>query len=176
MDTNTYGCEVAVDANGCVIATRGYGETDTLTVPNGGFVVSNHSYKNWWISEQAPKGSYVAYDVSAKMVYVYNTKEAYETENKRLALGEKYGVLPTPEYAGYTFDGWYTDPVDGTLVTADSVFNGTTKLYAHWTPNGDDSSDDTDKRIGDVNRDGSIDMKDVLLLRKYIAGYVKHLG
>ena len=176
VDSNVYGSEVAVDADGCVIAIRGYGVTEKLTVPNGGFVVSNHSYTNWWISDQAPMGSYIAYNVSAKMVYVYNTKEAYETENKRLVLGEKYGVLPTPEYAGYTFDGWYTDPVDGTLVTADSIFNGTSKLYAHWAPNGDNSSDDTDERIGDVNRDGSIDMKDVLLLRKYIAGQVKSLG
>ena len=47
-----------------------------------------------------------------------------------------YGALavPTPP-EGYEFDGWYTDPVNGTLVEASTVYvSGTsaTTLYAHY--------------------------------------------
>lgn len=41
-------------------------------------------------------------------------------------------IIPTPTYAGYTFDGWYTARTGGTKVTVldASVLN--TRLYAHW--------------------------------------------
>lgn len=54
--------------------------------------------------------------------------------------GDKVPVLPMPEFAGYLFDGWYTDGVDGTWksewdfdapVTTDLV------LSAKWVENGD---------------------------------------
>ena len=54
--------------------------------------------------------------------------------------GDKVPVLPMPELAGYLFDGWYTDGVDGTWksewdfdapVTTDLV------LSAKWVENGD---------------------------------------
>ena len=40
--------------------------------------------------------------------------------------------IPVPTRAGYTFSGWFTDPVCGSLVTNDSVFDCHTNLYAHW--------------------------------------------
>lgn len=58
----------------------------------------------------------------------------------RVKPGETYGTLPTPTRVGYDFAGWYTDGGDaGTLVSAqttvpESVKDGTTTLYAHWTP------------------------------------------
>lgn len=54
--------------------------------------------------------------------------------------GDKVPVLPMPEFAGYLFDGWYTDGVDGTWknewdfdapVTSDLV------LSAKWVKDGD---------------------------------------
>ena len=36
---------------------------------------------------------------------------------------------------GYTFQGWYTDPTGGTQVTASSVFQGDTTVYARWAQN-----------------------------------------
>ncbi|MDU6265410.1 MAG: InlB B-repeat-containing protein [Anaerocolumna aminovalerica] len=47
---------------------------------------------------------------------------------------QKYGVLPTPTRKGYTFQGWFTDPVEGSKVTADTIANedDSRTLYAHW--------------------------------------------
>lgn len=46
-----------------------------------------------------------------------------------------YGELPNPERTGYIFLGWYTDPVDGSIVTSDTEYDyetSVTTLYAHW--------------------------------------------
>ena len=45
-------------------------------------------------------------------------------------------TLPTPTYAGYTFDGWFTTLTGGTLVGvggATHEFSGSTTVYAQWT-------------------------------------------
>ena len=34
---------------------------------------------------------------------------------------------------GYTFDGWYTEPVGGSKVTTSTVFTSDATIYAHWT-------------------------------------------
>ena len=38
-----------------------------------------------------------------------------------------------PTMTGYTFDGWYTEPVGGTKISTSTVFTGDTTVYAHWT-------------------------------------------
>lgn len=45
----------------------------------------------------------------------------------------KLSALPTPTRGGYTFDGWFTEQSGGTAVTAETVYNANTTLYAHWT-------------------------------------------
>lgn len=48
-----------------------------------------------------------------------------------------YGELPEPTRTGYTFCGWFTEPVDGLEVTSEAevkILNNTT-LYAHWSIN-----------------------------------------
>ena len=44
----------------------------------------------------------------------------------------KLSTLPTPTRGGYTFDGWFTEQSGGTAVTAETVYNANTTLYAHW--------------------------------------------
>ena len=44
----------------------------------------------------------------------------------------KLSTLPTPKRGGYTFDGWFTEQSGGTAVTAETVYNANTTLYAHW--------------------------------------------
>ena len=39
-----------------------------------------------------------------------------------------------PSKTGYTFDGWYTDPTEGSKRTSSSDFTAADTLYAHWTP------------------------------------------
>ena len=47
------------------------------------------------------------------------------------------GKLPSmpesPSMEGYTFDGWYTEPVGGSKVTTSTVFTSDATIYAHWT-------------------------------------------
>ncbi len=45
----------------------------------------------------------------------------------------KLSALPTPARGGYTFDGWFTEQNGGTAVTAETVYDENTTLYAHWT-------------------------------------------
>ena len=54
--------------------------------------------------------------------------------SKTVAVGSKYGDLPTPERYNYTFAGWYTQSNGGTKVTSDTVVTSSTNhtLYAHW--------------------------------------------
>ena len=46
-----------------------------------------------------------------------------------------YGELPTPNRAGYDFDGWFTEKDGGTKVEASTVVTAAEPhtLYAHWT-------------------------------------------
>ena len=37
-----------------------------------------------------------------------------------------------PAMTGYTFDGWYTEPVGGSKVTTSTVFTSDATIYAHW--------------------------------------------
>ena len=49
-------------------------------------------------------------------------------------LNGKLSALPEqPVLDGYTFNGWYTEPVGGTKVSTSTVFTGSTTVYAHWT-------------------------------------------
>lgn len=47
--------------------------------------------------------------------------------------------LPKTTRTGYTFNGWYTEAIGGTLIEAGMTYEFTSDvtLYAHWTPNGD---------------------------------------
>ena len=46
-----------------------------------------------------------------------------------------YGELPTPNRAGYDFDGWFTEKDGGTKIEASTVVTAVEPhtLYAHWT-------------------------------------------
>lgn len=55
------------------------------------------------------------------------------TTSARYIHGNAYGSLPTPYRFGYTFDGWFTDPEAGVLVSAGDVCLSGQTLYAHWT-------------------------------------------
>ena len=50
------------------------------------------------------------------------------------ALSGKLESTPEqPTMTGYTFDGWYTEPVGGSKVTTSTVFTSDATIYAHWT-------------------------------------------
>lgn len=45
-----------------------------------------------------------------------------------------------PTMTGYTFDGWYTEPVGGSRITTATVFTGDTTIYAQWTAKSNSAS------------------------------------
>ncbi len=59
--------------------------------------------------------------------------------SKSVVYNEAYGILPVPTKAGCSFDGWYTDALEGTLVTYDTRLTvpADQTLYAHWSPLGE---------------------------------------
>ncbi len=58
------------------------------------------------------------------------------TATKDVTYASTYGTLPTPTRTGYAFLGWFTDPDNGTQITAGTVVSITAAqtLYAHWEP------------------------------------------
>ncbi len=56
------------------------------------------------------------------------------TTSNAYGVGEAYGALPTPEWPGYTWLGWFTAPEGGEHVTEASEVTEEAErtLYAHW--------------------------------------------
>ena len=50
-----------------------------------------------------------------------------------LSTGLNGRLTALPKMEGYTFDGWYTEPVGGSKISTSTVFTGDTTVYAHWT-------------------------------------------
>jgi len=46
----------------------------------------------------------------------------------------KLGELPTPEWNGHIFIGWFTETDGGTEVTTSKVYSSNATVYAHWVP------------------------------------------
>lgn len=56
-----------------------------------------------------------------------NGQSVYSTSNLKIPY------LPSAYRDGYNFDGWYTEPYGGSLITVDTVFRSNSTVYAHWT-------------------------------------------
>ena len=57
--------------------------------------------------------------------------------------GSAVGKLPSATYAGFTFDGWFTEKDAGSRIDASTVVTADVTFYAHWVsshPAGDDPS------------------------------------
>jgi len=62
-----------------------------------------------------------------------------EITSQKVKFNQKcnyYSSLPTPQKPGYKFNGWYTKPTGGTLVTNNTLYTTRSNLtvYAQWTP------------------------------------------
>ena len=57
--------------------------------------------------------------------------------------GKLDATLEQPTMDGYTFEGWYTEPVGGSRVTTATVFTGDTTIYAQWTAKSSSASPTT---------------------------------
>ena len=103
---------------------RVYYEPNTYTLTfdaNGGAIETGSTF----VKKIAGK---ISYDARYGMVgFDYDADEVYTD-----AVG-----FPTPEKAGYTFTGWYTQPEDGEVIESSDKYetDGDTTLYAHWQIN-----------------------------------------
>ena len=59
------------------------------------------------------------------------------TSSKSVVYGQKYGELPSASRTGHTFNGWFTEAIDGEKITAeDTITRGfDNTLYAQWIAN-----------------------------------------
>lgn len=73
------------------------------------------------------------------------------TEEKTVTPGSKYGSLPTPVKANYTFRGWYIFPSGGTMINAEKLVSIAKDhtLYAQW--NGKDFTVTLDANEGKLD-------------------------
>lgn len=58
-----------------------------------------------------------------------------DAETARTDKDGKLAELPGAARDGYTFEGWFTAAEGGDAVTADTVFDKDTTVYAHWKKN-----------------------------------------
>lgn len=61
------------------------------------------------------------------------SSEPSDVSNITVTHGSTYGTLPSVSRTGYTFDGWYTERVGGTVVSDTNMVTTHHTLYAHWT-------------------------------------------
>lgn len=58
-----------------------------------------------------------------------------DAETARIDKDGKLAELPDAVRDGYTFEGWFTAAEGGVAVTADTVFDKDTTVFAHWKKN-----------------------------------------
>ncbi len=102
---------------------------------------------------------------SPAVTVIFNAGEGtVDPATKEVNAGEAIGELPVPtREGGWVFMGWYTTPAatpfdicQGTEVTAETVIEEDTTVFAHW------------RLPGDVNGDGKVNAMDVSLLTTYV--------
>lgn len=55
-----------------------------------------------------------------------------DEEARYVTKNSEIGNLPVPLRDGYLFDGWFTSPSGGTMISPSVVVKGPTTYYAHW--------------------------------------------
>lgn len=140
---------ISFDANGGNI------RTSSMTVTNGSTYGSlptptrdGYTFEGWYTARSG--GSRVTADTTVNLtsdqtLYARWTNQPYtvnfdanggnvQTSNMTVTNGGAYGSLPTPVRDGYTFEGWYTSPNNGRLITSGTTVNltGNQTLYALW--------------------------------------------
>ena len=85
--------------------------------------------------------------------------------SRTIRYGEPCGELPDAQRSHYNLDGWFTEREGGVQITADTVFTTLSDqtVYAHW-------SRDNQRIPGDVDGDYNVDLRDIVLIQRHIAG------
>ncbi len=117
--TNPYGSETAIDADGYVISKPTYGACKTA-IPQGGYVLSGHGNMSSWLVNNVDAGDYIYIDKDTMLIKVYNSYADYLAENKiTIYCNKPYGILPAPVREGYIFAGW--QDYEGNLINEKTI-------------------------------------------------------
>ena len=107
--------------------------------------------------------------------YWYNeTAGSSMKADEVFAAGSKYDLCWRCEAeSGYTFDASTTVTINGSTTLLDDsftkVYSDDSTVFVVWTKVAE-AVEPTEKLLGDANDDGDVNMKDVLALRKQLAG------
>ena len=135
---------VAYNANGGSGApgsqTKEYGKALTLS--------STKPYKNYTITYNGNGGTAGGANKSVSCTFknwntnaagtgtAYNAGASYNANSSATLYAQwqnsAAGNLANASRTGYTFDGWYTEPTGGILVTKDTIIDKNMTVYAHW--------------------------------------------
>lgn len=115
-----------------------YTQTSALTTSITGLLpYTTYYYRVYYIADtermESRIGSFSTGRTSEFMVTFYPNGGTMNGQYSIVTVGQKLPYLPAAFREGYSFDGWYTDPVNGALITINTVFNYNGAVYAHWT-------------------------------------------
>ncbi len=114
-------------------------EVGTLPTPER----TGYTFEGWYQDQQlttpATSSTIINSDTTFYAKWIENITVSFNANggtvtptSKTFASGTAIGELPTPEYIGYEFEGWFTDNTWTTEVTPSTVFNTTTSIIAKW--------------------------------------------
>lgn len=119
-----------------LFSKTGYAADGWSLVANGTKVFNEKGTSNSIDAKVEPGQTVTYYQVWTPRNYqiTFDSTGGSAVANKTVTYDKTFGTLPTPTRDGYTFEGWYTEANDGTLIEADTIVKITadTKLYAHW--------------------------------------------
>lgn len=112
----------------------GYSFDGWFSAPTGGTLVgtAGGSY-----SPSSTLTLYAQWTANAYLVTYVGDGGTVAPSSGSYTIGANPLVLPTPTYAGYSFDGWFSSPSGGALVGlggASYAPTTSTMLFAQWTP------------------------------------------
>lgn len=115
-----------------------YTQTSALTTSITGLLpYTTYYYRVYYIADtqriESRIGSFSTGRTSEFTVTFYPNGGTMNGQYTLVTVGQKLPYLPIASRDGYSFDGWYTDPINGALITINTVFNYNGAVYAHWT-------------------------------------------
>ena len=82
------------------------------------------------------KKLYVAEKGAEKYTITFNPNGGSVTQTSgTTGANGKLTSLPTPIRNGYTFTGWFTEAIGGSMINLNTEFSESTTVYAHWSEN-----------------------------------------
>jgi len=132
--------EISFDSNGGpTIPSKYYKYGDLVSIPNPSRI--GYTFIGW---DTLPPDTMPAENLHFVAQWTKNTLTVTFDSNggtgpdpssKQVTYDSEYGQLADTERPGYVFDGWYTDPDNGSLIEEDTIvsISNNHTLYAHWS-------------------------------------------